>query len=287
MKRIRLLIAALAALGLLAAPSGALAKPKDRDHDRMPDRWERANHLNPRAKDAKADPDRDGLSNLSEFRSRTDPHDVDTDDDGVSDGQEDADRDGVDNANEAEERTNPRDADTDDDGVRDGREDADRDGLRNAGEDRTGNDPVDPDTDDDGVKDGRETAGSIASLAGDMLTIALPNGQPFTARVTSSTEVECKTEAEHEDENEARDEESHHGVRAASHGDDDSPQAGTTPAGAGDDEAEEEHELEQEREGDADNVCSLADLTANVVVHEAEVSLTSDGPVFTKLEILK
>jgi hypothetical protein len=107
MRLIKGLIAAAIAASLLVLPAGALAKGRDRDHDRMPDKWEKKHHLNPRAKDARRDPDRDGLSNLSEFRHHTDPQKADTDDDGVGD------------ENEVEDHTNPLRRDTDDDGVDD------------------------------------------------------------------------------------------------------------------------------------------------------------------------
>jgi hypothetical protein len=71
---------------LLAAP--AAAKPRDRDHDRLPDRWERKHDLKVGKRDAKKDPDRDGLRNSLEFKAGTDPRDPDTDGDGVRDGQE-------------------------------------------------------------------------------------------------------------------------------------------------------------------------------------------------------
>jgi hypothetical protein len=107
MRLIKGLIAAAIAASLLVLPAGALAKGRDRDHDRMPDKWEKKHHLNPHAKDARRDPDRDGLSNLSEFRHHTDPQKADTDDDGVGD------------ENEVEDHTNPLRRDTDDDGVED------------------------------------------------------------------------------------------------------------------------------------------------------------------------
>src|SRR3954464_10838669 len=183
---------------MLAMPGAALAKSRDRDHDRMPDKWERAHHLSTHKKNAKRDPDRDGLSNLGEFRSRTRPHDADTDNDGIEDGDEDRDHDGVDTGNEMREHPGPRDRDTDDDGIRDGREDRDHDGLRNRGEDRTGNDPIDDDTDDDGIEDGDENAGTIASFdsATNTLVIRLTNGDEVSGVVTDATEIQCETEDE-------------------------------------------------------------------------------------------
>jgi hypothetical protein len=88
MRLIKPLLAAAIAASLLVLPAGALAKGRDRDHDRMPDKWEKKHHLNVHANDARRDPDRDQLSNLSEFRHHTDPHDADTDDDGIEDADE-------------------------------------------------------------------------------------------------------------------------------------------------------------------------------------------------------
>jgi hypothetical protein len=150
-RKLKLIAAAVVAIAMLAVPGAAMAK--DRDHDKMPDKWEKAHGLSVHKKNAKGDPDRDGLSNRGEFRSSTDPRDADTDDDGTEDGDEDRDRDRVDNANEIREHTRPRDRDTDDDGVRDGAEDTDGDHLKNAGEDEFGTDPEDRDTDGDGRGD--------------------------------------------------------------------------------------------------------------------------------------
>ncbi len=147
----------------------ALASSSDWDGDGMSNTWETTYRLDPRhAGDAKADADRDGLTNLREYQSRTLPRDEDTDDDGQDDGDE------------RTSRTSPRDADSDDDSRKDGDEDADGDRVANEDEDdatetcvsddddldrdhvddedenelrlRTG----DPDADDDRVPDGHE-----------------------------------------------------------------------------------------------------------------------------------
>ena len=106
MKLIKGLVTAAIALSLLIVPAGALAK-RDRDHDRMPDKWEKRHHLNVHANDARKDPDRDGLKNISEFRHHSDPQDADTDNDGIDD------------EDEVRDNTNPAKDDSDDDGVRD------------------------------------------------------------------------------------------------------------------------------------------------------------------------
>ena len=86
----KLLILALAMVAVLGVVSSATAKSRDRNHDRLPDRWERAHHLSLKVKQAKRDQDRDGLNNRGEFRAKTDPRDEDSDDDGITDGNEHA-----------------------------------------------------------------------------------------------------------------------------------------------------------------------------------------------------
>jgi hypothetical protein len=90
MRNLRLsLLTVFAGLLFLAVPTVASAHgSRDRDHDRMPDKWERKHHLNCHKNDARKDADRDGLRNFAEFKSHTDPQDADTDDDGIKDGND-------------------------------------------------------------------------------------------------------------------------------------------------------------------------------------------------------
>jgi hypothetical protein len=149
---------------LLVLNSTALAAPRDRNHDGIPDRWEAKHGLSVHRSAAGGDPDHDH----------------------------------VDNRNEFVEGTNPRRRDSNHNGRSDGREDRDGDGLSNAWEDRTGNNPDDPDTDGDGIGDAQEHAGSVASFRGGRLTIALATGGTYSAMVTEDTDVGCggKNEAE-------------------------------------------------------------------------------------------
>ena len=78
------LLLAVAASLMLA--SGAFAK--DRNHDRIPDKWEKRHNLSLKHKQAKRDQDHDGLKNRGEWRAKFDPRDADTDNDGVDDGDE-------------------------------------------------------------------------------------------------------------------------------------------------------------------------------------------------------
>lgn len=80
------LAAAVGTIAILALPGAAAAK--DRNHDRIPDRWEKRHHLSTKANQARRDQDRDHLRNRAEFEAETNPHDPDSDNDGVPDGEE-------------------------------------------------------------------------------------------------------------------------------------------------------------------------------------------------------
>jgi len=82
------LAAALGILVVFALPS--LASARDRNHDRIPDRWEKRHHLSLQVNQARRDQDRDQLRNRAEFRARTNPRDADSDNDGIEDGDENA-----------------------------------------------------------------------------------------------------------------------------------------------------------------------------------------------------
>jgi hypothetical protein len=83
-----LLLAAIGALAILALPGAAAAR--DRNHDRIPDRWEKRHHLSLRVNQAHRDQDGDRLDNMGEFQAGDNPHSDDTDGDGVPDGEENA-----------------------------------------------------------------------------------------------------------------------------------------------------------------------------------------------------
>src|SRR6266480_3350332 len=77
---------------MLVVPSSALAKShhklRDRNHDGIPDKWEKKHRLSLKVNQARRDQDHDGLNNKQEFRDKTNPRDADTDNDGVRDGEE-------------------------------------------------------------------------------------------------------------------------------------------------------------------------------------------------------
>lgn len=86
--RWRAAVGAVTLLVALAVPGAASAA--DRNHDSIPDRWERAHGLSLKKDQAGRDQDRDALRNRDEYRSRMDPRDDDSDDDGIEDGEEGA-----------------------------------------------------------------------------------------------------------------------------------------------------------------------------------------------------
>ena len=165
MSKIKLLLFGVVLAALLAVPGTAMAKSRDRDHDGLPDKWEKKFHLSTHKKSAKGDPDRDGLNNMGEFRSRTNPRRADTNHNGVNDANDDQDKDGVSNRDEMRDHTNP----------------------------------CDRDTDNDGVGDGEETIGTVAGFVEDsanpgtgVLTITLKDNSTVSGKVDSSTEIECR-----------------------------------------------------------------------------------------------
>jgi hypothetical protein len=84
------LLIAIGALAMLAMPSIAAAKQRDRNHDGIPDRWEKRHHLSTKVNQARRDQDRDQLRNRAEFLAGTNPRNADSDGDGIPDGEENA-----------------------------------------------------------------------------------------------------------------------------------------------------------------------------------------------------
>jgi thrombospondin type 3 repeat protein len=90
MRHLKLIVLGALTVLVLAAPASASARHRDRNHDRIPDRWEKTHKLSLRVNQARRDQDHDGLRNRAEFRAHTDPRKADTDGDGIKDGAEHA-----------------------------------------------------------------------------------------------------------------------------------------------------------------------------------------------------
>lgn len=126
-----------------------------------------------------APPDADGdtIPDYVELEIGTDIHDVDSDDDGLADGQEDLNHNGLIESGE----TDPRNLDTDSDGIQDGTENGITQGVSGGSGIRGTDDSIfipdaDPssttdnrvaDTDEDGLSDGREDTNRNGAVDGD------------------------------------------------------------------------------------------------------------------------
>src|SRR3954453_21306659 len=167
MSKLRMLLFGAVVAALLAVPGAAMAKSRDRDHDKLPDKWEHKFHLSTHHKSGKGDPDKDALNNRGGFKAKTNPRKADSDRNGIEDANDDRDHDGDSNRDEVEHGTNP----------------------------------CDRDSDDDGVRDGEEVVGTVDSFVEDsanpgtgVLTIKLADGSTVSGRVDATTEIECENE---------------------------------------------------------------------------------------------
>lgn len=143
----RLAILGAATLASFSAMAG-MAQAADRNHDRIPDRWEKRYHLKMNLKQTFRNQDGDELFNLMEYLADTNPRVADTDGDGYTDGLENADGDAITNGEEQYVHANPRTDDSDGDGTTDGNDDTDGDGMPDGLEFIVGADPMN-DCDDD------------------------------------------------------------------------------------------------------------------------------------------
>lgn len=276
MSRLSRLLTTCALLVAVAALTASPALARNRDHDRLPDRWEKRHHLNLKKDDSRRDRDRDGLSNYGEYRAHT----------------------------------NPRKKDSDHDGRRDGREDYDRDRLRNSAEIRTGFDPGDPDSDDDGTKDGRENAGKIVKLSDTSVTIKLAVGGSLTARLGDELAVDCtsgpsgSSPGSDPDVPEPGEDAPDPGEDAEEPGEpgepDEPEEPGDDDTGDAPDEAGASllaRASQDDAFGDAaferefgtaggDVTCDTAALNVGAIVHKAKVTSSGSGPVLVAIRLV-
>jgi hypothetical protein len=151
--------------------------------------------------------------------------------------------------------------------------DPDRDGVKNLGEFHNGTKPRDSDSDNDGINDGDddsnhdgiddgdEQSGTIKSFDGTKLIVTLVNGDEVSGTVTDRTEIECENP---------------------------SPAATTRNDGGDDDGPGDDHgndDQGDDEQGDDSSNCGKAALIPGTIVREAELSLTSTGAIFHKIEL--
>jgi hypothetical protein len=122
-------------------------------------------------------------------------------------------------------------------------------------------------------------AGTVASFTGGVLTITLPDKSTVSGKVTEQTELECQSappiaSASSHDGGDG-------GDRQGSSGQPGSQQEGQ--GGGGDDQGEDQGDDEGE-EG-ALQSCTTAALVPGAVVREAELSISSAGAVWHKVEL--
>jgi hypothetical protein len=251
MRRLLLLLSLAIALVAMAIPATSGAKTHGKRHNaRVADR----NHNGMsdrwerkfRVHKAKADPDRDGVKNLGEYHNGTKPRDADSDNDGVNDGDDDSNHDGID--------------------------------------------------------DGDEQSGTIKSFDGTKLIVTLVNGDVVSGTVTDRTEIECDDTTPPSDPGTTipgAAKTRHDGGGGDDdgpgddHGTDDAPANPTTTPSPqppsdddhGDDHGDDDEHGDDEHGDDDTSNCGKAALIPGTIVREAELSLTSTGAIFHKIEL--
>jgi hypothetical protein len=214
---------------LLTAGSAAAA---DKNRDGIPDKWEKQNHLTLRVDQSPKDQDHDGLNNAGEYADHTNPHDSDTDNDGVNDSV---------------------------------------DGDNHDGDHGPATEPPAPPTNGDGLPGGNAQAGTIASYEEGVLTIEMFKGGTVTARVTSDTRFRCMTAPSgdpiepHSTEPAPGDE--HPGTEPGDEPGDTNP--GDEPGG--DDQPGDELPGDGDHNPGGETPCGIADLLPGTLVHEANI----------------
>ena len=243
-ERIGVLAAAILALFVITMPGTASAK--DRNKDKIPDRWERTHKLSLKKDQRKLDQDSDGLRNRGEWLSGTNPRDKDSDDDGVTDAKEKA---GVISA---------YDADTGELTL-----------TLYAGGELTGSvtdetrvqceaeDVADDNGTDDGTDEGTDD-GTVDQGSGDATNLRGGSGH--------ESENESGDDSEDQSGDDSADQSGDDQGEHEGHGD----RGGHGGPGA----------------GNCDGNCSVDDLAEGVEVTEAVIKYTASGKVFKELEIV-
>lgn len=179
--------------------------------------------------------------------------------------------------------------------------DQDRDGANNAAEYAGHTNPRDHDSDDDGMSDGSEDVGTVVSFTDGTLVITA-GGLPVSGKVTADTEIKCAGDRRHHEHGDDEGDDAHGSSRGddgehgdGEHGDDDRgdddrgdctggglpggtaaglPTGGGMPTSGG-------------LPGAPVPPCTIADLKPGAIVHEAELKLTANGPVWDEITLVR
>ena len=171
--------------------------------------------------------------------------------------------------------------------------DQDRDGANNAAEFAAGTNPRDRDSDDDGMPDGSEDVGTVTSFADGTLVITTgtTGGTPVSGKVTAQTKIRCA--GDRRGSGEGDDGEHAHFASRGDHG-----------FGGDDDEQGDDRGGDRGDCGGGPGAtvggmptagglpgapapCTIADLKPGALVHEAELKLTADGPVWDEITLVR
>jgi len=130
-----------------------------------------------------------------------------------------------------------------------------------------------------------EPSGTVASYAGGLLTITLKDGSTVSGKVTEQTELECHsatppTSTEQDDQG-AGDDSS--GAEGGEHG---STAQGQPAAHQSSEDQQSGGDDQGEDEGGSSS-CTTAALVPGAVVGEAELSVSSAGAVWEKVELIQ
>jgi hypothetical protein len=133
-----------------------------------------------------------------------------------------------------------------------------------------------------------DNAGTVKSFSNGLLTLTLNDGTTVSGAVTGDTELECMAPEEPQTEpGDGGDGSGDQGDDNGGSNDNQSQSSGDGGSGDGQgDTADQDDQAEdQNGNGDAAENCSMANLSAGRVVHEADLRVTRAGNVWEKVEL--
>lgn len=135
------------------------------------------------------------------------------------------------------------------------------------------------------------TAGTVVSFSGGVLTIMLNDHSTVSGTVANKTELECTSSSSSSsasDAGQTREDGGQRGSDGSSDGNDGSASAGdgdTSAPAPTTSNSEDDSRTGEDQGDDQQEACSTSSLIPGAVVQEAELSITSTGAVWKKLEL--